>query len=196
VTSPDGPGRIRGTLARPWFWLMVLALVAADLATKAWTHGSLPEPPALRPVLGEWLALQKVYNPGGIFGLFQGWTLPLTVLRAAAVVLLVWLVRRQPPGPGWGMFTLGLLLAGALGNLYDNLSRWAPWPGNGEVRDFLRVDLGPPPDFWPASLWPFHPWPVFNLADACISVGFVLLLTGLARIHLHPSGGKAAGRGV
>lgn len=195
MTSPDGPGPDRGTLARPGFWLLVALLVAADLATKAWAHGRLPDPPAMEPVLGRWLALQKVHNPGGIFGLFQGWTLPLTLLRAGAVVLLVWLVRRQPRGFSTGILTLALLLAGALGNLYDNLSRWAPWPGNGQVRDFVRVDLGPPPDFWPGGLWPFHPWPVFNLADACITVGFLLLLTGVARIQLHAGRPEAPGGG-
>lgn len=157
-------------------------LVAVDLISKSWAHRAAAGGDV--PVLGSWLSLRQVHNPGGVFGLGQNLTVPLTILRAAAAVFLTVLVARQPGRNRMGVFTLGLLLAGALGNLYDNLSRWAPWPGNGHVRDFIQVDLGPAPSFWPQELWPFHPWPVFNVADACITTGFVLLLTGLARVRL------------
>jgi lipoprotein signal peptidase len=47
------------------------------------------------------------------------------------------------------------------------------------VRDFLKVDLG---------FWPLDPWPVFNFADSCISIGFVLLVLGVAKIQLKGRG--------
>ena len=65
-------------------------------------------------------------------------------------------------------WALVLVLAGAVGNLYDNLFTPARREGArfGEVRDFIDVYF---------ARWDWH-FPSFNLADACISVGAVLLL--------------------
>lgn len=174
--SSESPG-----LARPWFWVLAAGLFAADLWTKSWAHAYAADGP--RPVLGEWLSIQKVFNPGGLFSLGQNLNLPLTILRALAVAGILWLVTRQPRANRRGVFTLALLGAGAAGNLYDNLSQWAPWPGNGMVRDFIRVDFAAP-GFWPERFWPFDPWPLFNLADSCIVVAFLLLITGLAHVQM------------
>jgi signal peptidase II len=73
----------------------------------------------------------------------------------AAIAILVWGLRRSTARDAWLMATLGLILAGTVGNLYDRLVF------NG-VRDFLyfyRID-----------------WPVFNVADCCLVVGAGLLL--------------------
>jgi signal peptidase II len=63
---------------------------------------------------------------------------------------------------------LVLILSGAAGNLYDNLFMAPRRPGArfGEVRDFLDV-------YFP--VWDWH-FPTFNVADACITVGAVLLI--------------------
>jgi len=150
-------------------------LVAVDLGSKAWAWRYASDGEV--QVFGKVLTIVRVYNPGGVFGLGQDLTLPLTLVRLLAVVVLLVLVRRQPRDNSRGVLTLALLLAGAVGNLYDNLSSWSwiPWSGNGMVRDFLKVDLG---------FWPFAPWPVFNFADSCITVGFLLLITGLAVIRM------------
>lgn len=166
------------------FWLLVAALVTADLLTKSWAFATLPEDQSVVHQFGSWFGWQRLHNAGGVFGLGQSLTLPLTLIRLVAVIFLVWLAARQPRGEHRAVFTLGLLEAGAIGNLFDNLGRWIPWSdGTGHVRDFIRIDLGPPPGWWPDSLWPFDPWPIFNVADACITTGFLLLLTGLARVH-------------
>ena len=82
------------------------------------------------------------------------------------------------------MVTLGLLTAGAIGNLYDNLGRFTGWAdGSGHVRDFVRFDLGPAPSWIPEKIWLFDPWPIFNFADSCITIGFLLLLTGLGSVE-------------
>ena len=67
-----------------------------------------------------------------------------------------------------------LILAGALGNLYDNLfyEPLVPVPDKpyGPVRDFIDVYF---------EVWDYH-FATFNVADSCITVGAVLLLlTGL-----------------
>ncbi len=164
--------RLRGP-ALALFWCFALGLVVIDLFSKAWVFSLTAEGPVF--VAGNWLVLHQTTNPGGIFGWGQGLTVPLTFLRLVAVAVLIALVFRQNPQNRRGLFVLALLFGGAMGNLWDNLSRWLPWSGNGEVRDFLRLDLG---------FWPFHPWPSFNFADACISVSFVLLISGLAKIEL------------
>ena len=167
----------------PMFWGMVLVLVVIDLVTKSWAFASLDER-EIRWVAGSWLGFQRLLNPGGVFGIAQGATTILTVIRVFAVGLLIWLAAKQALRNRRGVFTLGLLTAGAVGNLYDNLSAFTGWADpNGHVRDFVRFDLGPAPSWIPEQIWLFDPWPIFNFADSCITVGFLLLLTGLGRVE-------------
>jgi signal peptidase II len=74
------------------------------------------------------------------------------------------------------LFALGLLLGGALGNLLDRLLR-GDVVFHGEVVDFVKVG----------------PWPVFNLADSCITIAGVLLAFLLSRPEETPSEGGAPG---
>ena len=60
----------------------------------------------------------------------------------------------------------------------------------------MRFQLGPAPGWWPDFLpWLFNPWPIFNFADSCISIGFILLLTGLGRVEW-PNQDKAKEEGA
>ncbi len=176
--------------------LFVVALIAIDLISKSWVFDSVGEHAPRQLLIGEWLSFYCIRNAGGIWGLGNdsSWVTPiLTVVRMIAVVALIMFVRKQHDSNRMGLFTLGLLVAGAIGNLYDNLSAWLPWPGDGKVRDFILVDIAQP-SWWPIG-WPLDPFPVFNFADACISVGFLLLITGLSRLHFQasdePSNGSA-----
>ena len=88
-------------------------------------------------------------------------------LRVVAVLFLLTLIFRARRGQPLHVTSLVLVLAGALGNLYDNL--FLPAEGGhpyGKVRDFIDVYF---------AAWDLH-FPTFNVADACISVGAVLLL--------------------
>ncbi len=170
-------------MRRPLFFLMVAVLLASDLLTKSWSFSAVGNGLS-RPLLGDWLSVYCVRNPGGIWGLGQSLTIPLTIVRLAAVGVLIYFVSRQPNGNRCGMFVLGLLLAGALGNLYDNLAPWMPWSGDGHVRDFIMVRFGEP-GWWPGFVpWLFDPWPIFNFADSFIFAGFLMLLTGAANLSL------------
>ncbi|HVS19039.1 MAG TPA: signal peptidase II, partial [Planctomycetota bacterium] len=88
--------------------------------------------------------------------------------RCLAALFLVWMVVTLAARRRLLAWALVLVLAGAVGNLYDNLFTAARREGArfGEVRDFIDVYFG---------LWDWH-FPTFNVADACISVGAVLLL--------------------
>lgn len=154
------------------------ALVALDLWSKstvfAWL-GPWPEGVVVHncgqprwPLLGEWLSFMLVYNPGMAWGLEIVPTWVLVAGRCAAALFLTWMVFTLPVRRALLSWSLVLVLAGAVGNLYDNLFTPARRAGArfGEVRDFIDVYFG---------LWDWH-FPTFNVADACISVGAVLLL--------------------
>jgi signal peptidase II len=121
-------------------------------------------------------------NPGAAFGQLDSIPYLLVGGRVLAVLVLSWLLLRAPAGRRWVNLALVLVLAGALGNLYDNLvrardlplDRWYPeerFPF-GPVRDFIDV-------YFP--VWGWH-FPTFNVADSCITVGAgILLLNGFLR---------------
>lgn len=134
---------------------VVVALVALDQATKVWAVASLSDGPV--SVIGETVELRLVRNPGGAFGRFQGLTPVLALGAIAITVFLVRTVRRTTDR--LLLAGLTLVLAGALGNLGDRLFR-SPGVLRGHVVDFVSV------------AW----WPVFNVADSCITVGAVLLI--------------------
>jgi signal peptidase II len=151
---------------------MVAAVAAVvfvlDLVTKVLAVGALEGREPVR-VLGGLVYLQILRNPGAAFSMATGMTWVLAIVAIAVVVAIVWLSRRLG-STGWAI-GLGLVLAGALGNLVDRIFR-APGPLQGHVIDFISV-------FAPNG----EAWPVFNVADSAIVVGGVLivLLTLLGR---------------
>jgi len=128
------------------------------------------------PIVGEWFTFMLSLNPGAAFGQLHSIPYLLVGGRAAAVLFLMWLVVRTPRGRPWFTAALVLVLGGALGNLYDNLARTRDLVQDryyplerfpyGPVRDFVDVYF---------DVWQWH-FPTFNVADACITVGAVLLL--------------------
>uniref|UniRef100_A0A831UHY2 Lipoprotein signal peptidase n=1 Tax=Thermus islandicus TaxID=540988 RepID=A0A831UHY2_9DEIN len=137
--------------------VLVPLLLALDQILKLWALEHLS--PIPRPLLGDLLYLTLVRNTGAGFGLFQGQASLLGWMSLLVGGFLLYLLgyRRYPLG-----WTLGLSLvaAGALGNGIDRL-------GRGWVVDYL--DLG-------TNLPLIAHFPVFNLADACVTLGALLLL--------------------
>lgn len=148
---------------RRWVLLGSVAAVglAADVVTKVIATETL-EPGEPVRILGGAVYFQLVRNPNAAFGLGAGMTPLLTVFAMLVVAGVVWFSRKVRSA-GWAV-GLGLVLAGALGNLVDRLFR-APGPFQGHVIDFLSV-------FAPNG----EVWPVFNVADSCITVGAVLIV--------------------
>jgi signal peptidase II len=147
-------------MTRPWIFFSILALgVAADLLTKAWAFEWVA-PGGMKAVFGEWFHIAPTRNPGAMWSLFQDvppWV--WVVVRGSIAVALFTYYVRHGQGPLHAHLGFSLVLAGAVGNLSDNL--FAP---AGMVRDFVMVDLG------------FYVWPTFNVADSMICVGAGLLL--------------------
>jgi signal peptidase II len=101
-------------------------------------------------------------NQGALFGWKAGltpeqsnWVFAVISLLAAGAILY-WSMQKSTASDRWLCISLGLILAGTLGNFYDRLL----FTG---VRDFLH--------------WHYKfDWPVFNLADCCLVTGASLLL--------------------
>jgi signal peptidase II len=123
-------------------------------------------------IIGSFVQLRYTTNPGGAFSLLTGFPLFFGLMAIGVMVAITFYARRITFGPT--LFTLGLLLGGALGNFADRLLR-GDGLLTGEVVDF--VDVGS--------------FPVFNVADSCITVGAILLailLTRAEREHGQPEG--------
>ena len=138
--------------------LAALTLVA-DQATKAWALAALT-PGETVSVIGDWIRLTLLRNPGAAFSIGDDSTWILTVVSLA---ILGWVVvsARKVGNLPWAI-ALGLLLGGALGNLVDRFFR-APGPGRGHVVDFIA----------------YVDWFVGNVADIAIVVaaGLIMVLT-------------------
>ena len=160
-------------------FVAVVLLVALDLWTKSAVFSWLGDPRTRLEVDGcpygherlviidDWLAFMLSLNPGMAWGL----RLPPHILvfgRIAAVLFLVVLLVRAGSGRKLLDSALVLILAGAIGNLHDNLFMRAEGLPFGKVRDFIDV-------YFPGRPWHF---PTFNVADSCITVGAVLLFLG------------------
>ena len=147
-------------------WLLAAGVFVLDRLSKKWVLEALTFTHQ-KDVLGDLLRFTYVRNPGVAFGLFQGHGLSLGWLSLVALAAVVWLAVRTPSRAWPRAVALGLILGGALGNLYDRL-RW------GSVVDFIDVGIGP------------HRFWTFNVADSAITVGvFVWAATLLFGPHEH-----------
>jgi lipoprotein signal peptidase len=163
-TTADDADPPPGLFRRPWFWGPILPLFAADLWSKASVFAFLESRyPGLQPeerAYTVWrgpvvFELVQYKNTGTVWGLAQEFTQGLIALRIAALFVLAWFAWRTPATRRLQQFVLGMVFAGAAGNLWDNLTE----PDRG-VRDFLR--------FYSEGVFNF---PAFNVADSCITVG-------------------------
>lgn len=139
--------------------------IGLDQATKALVVANLEGKPPVH-LIGRVLTVDVSRNPGAAFSFAPAATVLFTCLAVATAVLIVSKAGRLRSA-GWAT-ALGLLLAGAVGNLCDRLMR-APGIGRGAVVDF--IDLQHFADF--------------NIADSCLTCGVVLaVLLSLRRIPI------------
>jgi signal peptidase II len=146
-------------------WAVVFAFLV-DQGTKVLAQASLADGQAIDFGLG--VRLKLVYNPGVAFGLGGALVPPVVVgLVALSVALVAWaIVRSLKDGPLVGTIFLALAGGGALGNVWDRISRATDGPFSGRVVDFIAVD-------WFA---------VFNVADIFTTCGIAAwALTSLRR---------------
>jgi signal peptidase II len=139
------------------FGSVAVFVVIADQVTKALIRASLATGEVLFDI--GFFRIIHLYNNGAVFGFFKGHTLTIIItssIGVVAILLLVFLSRSR-----WSFFDslwvragMGLVLGGTIGNnLIDRIRQ-------GFVTDFLDFKI----------------WPAFNLADASVTVGVIIII--------------------
>jgi signal peptidase II len=143
-------------IKNPAFWLVAIVGVILDQLTKQWTVQALPLNQEGLEIIPGVLNFFHTTNPGAAWSLFSKngeWLRWLSLLVSLAIAA-VGLTTRWPNR--WEEVGYGFILSGALGNGIDRFL-------TGEVVDFLQI-------------FPATGFPVFNLADVWINIGFICLL--------------------
>jgi signal peptidase II len=159
-------------------WLsLTLLVVFLDRASKAWIE-SRPASYFPHVVIPDVFNIILSHNPGIAFSFFSnssgmGTRIFLIVGSLLVIALIAWLLVAGREATRWNAAGLALLLGGAAGNLTDRIL-------HGAVTDFLQVWL----PFLQLAI--FNPWPTFNLADAAVTVGAMLLILDVL-LHPHPA---------
>jgi signal peptidase II len=141
-----------------WLWISVIIVVLDQIAKQiAETQLTLHQPVTVLPFFDWYLT----YNPGAAFSLLAdagGWQRWLfTIIAVVISVVIVQWILNLPAKDRLTALSLSLILGGAIGNLIDRVLL-------GHVIDYIQVWLGS------------YPFPAFNIADAAISVGAVMLI--------------------
>ena len=130
--------------------LVMAAVLLVDQVTKRLVQSRITEGDRDNVFLG--VDIVHVRNHGVAFGAFAGGgTIVAVIIAVALVALVVWFVRHTGTPLAW--LPTGLLLGGAVGNIFDRIR-------DGAVTDFVK----------------FPAWPAFNVADIAITFGVLSLL--------------------
>jgi signal peptidase II len=135
------------------FWILFIALLVVDQLVKAYVRGAFVEAQQKVLIPGV-LDMTLTYNRGIAFGMFQGIGVLLAPVAIAIALGSIWYTIKHPREPALNHVIAALFASGALGNLYDRLL-------HGKVTDMFAFT--------------FVKFPVFNVADSCITVGAFLL---------------------
>lgn len=135
-------------------------VIVIDQLSKYILSGILSEDKSI-PIIKNIFHLTLVHNTGIAFGMFRGSANIILWVTVLGLGVITWHLRKdfsQRKGRGIVLplsekVAVGLIFGGAVGNLIDRLSC-------GYVIDFFD----------------FRVWPVFNVADSCITIGAVILI--------------------
>ena len=167
ATAPSVPARDAGL-----YWRFAIGLIAIDQITKAVVRSVVPLFET-RPLVSGLVDVVHVRNEGVAFGLLNNldirykWTLT-TALAMAALMGIAYYAKHVRREEWLARLGLSMILGGAIGNLIDRGL-------HGYVLDFVDV-------YW--GTW--HFW-AFNVADASISIGAVLVFADLLLVKPHAS---------
>lgn len=156
-------------------WIHLAALAGGALALDACSKTAVQRSFHLyeqRELIGEYVRLTYIHNPGAAFGISVGpySSLIFAVLSIVALAALVGMYAVTPPQDRLRLHAIALIAGGALGNLWNRLVSRAG------VVDWIDVGVGD------------TRWPVFNVADIAVTTGAIILALSLWREE------EAAGR--
>ncbi|NQI71014.1 signal peptidase II [Streptococcus suis] len=135
------------------FPILAAVLIAVDQLVKAWTVANI-ELDTVEPFIKGFMSLAYLRNYGAAWSILQNQQWFFTIVTIAAVTGLIWYYVKQIKGSLLTLFSLALMIAGALGNFIDRIRL-------GYVVDMFHLD--------------FISFPVFNVADMCLCVGVGIL---------------------
>lgn len=153
---------IYSAAAHARLWSFAVLGLAADLWTKDWAFSRIRRS---REVIPDVLSFQRSENSGALFGLGQNMTSLFVIASVVALLFVFYIFARSGRTQRSFHIGLGMVLAGALGNLYDRIFR------EGRVRDFIKIEL----QIGETELWPW----VFNVADVLLVCGVILLMINI-----------------
>ena len=115
-------------------------------------------------VLDPWFGILSHRNKGAAWGMLEGQIWLFSIVTVAVICAILYFYHKEAKGKPVFQVGLMLLLGGAVGNFIDRLFR-------GEVVDFVDVLI-------PIINYDF---PIFNVADAALTIAVVVLMIGLIR---------------
>lgn len=172
--------------------IVTVFIVISDQITKLYVKGisipklgiSIPGMPYQSSinVIGDIFKITFIENPGMAFGLQIGGKLFLSLFTIFATILLFVFLFKNRNEVYLLRLALAFILGGAIGNLidrvfYGKIYDYAPL-FYGRVVDFLHFDF---PNFTIFGKT-IYSWPIFNIADISVSVGFLMILIGYKKI--------------
>ena len=152
---------MKSVIQRYWPIATIAALIVAlDQWTKWLVRVNIPDGGVWLPESLEWLSpyarIVHWHNTGAAFGMFQNASMVFTVLAFIVIAAIIYYYPHVE-NSDWSLrLAMSMQLGGAIGNLIDRLTL-------GRVTDFISIGT----------------FPVFNVADASISIGAVVLLLGV-----------------
>jgi signal peptidase II len=144
------------------FGAILAGVLALDLGTKIAIQNNFVHYQQV-DLIGEYVRLTYIYNPGAAFGIEIGpysrqIFLVLSIVALTALFGMYWFT---PPADRVRLSAITLICGGAIGNLIDRIRS-----AHGVV-DFIDVGVGT------------VRWPVFNVADMAVTVGAIILALSL-----------------
>jgi len=169
MDSASGAGAVDQEQAQAWaltkaalFFSVVAGVLVFDVSTKLLVQQHMYLYQQV-DIVGEYLRLTYIYNPGAAFGISVGphSRLIFLVLSVVALGALVGMYWYTPLSDRVRLIAISLICGGAIGNLIDRVRSEAG------VVDFLDVGVGD------------IRWPVFNIADIAVTTGAIVLALSL-----------------
>lgn len=141
------------------FPLWIAALIGLDQLVKWWTVETMALH-EVKPFLPNIMSLTYLRNYGAAYSILQNQQWLFTIVTLVVMSVLTWYFVKNINGSFFTLFSLSLMIAGGLGNFIDRLRL-------GYVVDMFHLD--------------FINFPVFNVADVCLTVGVGILFICLMK---------------